>query len=114
MYSRFLKALKFAEEYHKDTLRGRDIKVLELLGNYDEYQIEKEKKTEKFILLNEVLLRIDNIDTEIQGNHRISYFRNLLKSFNYIAIKSDYDADDDRVNFLVSIVKQIMNFEYMN
>lgn len=114
MYNRFLDALENAKEDHKGSIRGRDIEALQLLGDYDTFVELREKPNEKMMLLNELLKKIETIDTELHGNHRLLYFRSILKTLDFTSIDMENNEEIERVNFLLALVKQIMNFEYMN
>lgn len=112
MYKMFLEALERANDFHKHTLRGRDIHILYLLKDTHAFLEAKDKKSEDFLILNEVLIQMNRIDTTLEGNHRFSYFRSIIKNLGFIPTDINYEGEKGRVNFLLSLIKQILNFEY--
>lgn len=114
MYRRFLEAVDKAYEIHKNTLRGDRIKVLKLLGSHKDFKKASHDLSDDFLILNEVLIRLEHVDPSLNGNHRFAYFRSLLKTLGFSPRDLSYSGDLSDVQFILSIIKQILNFEYMD
>lgn len=75
---------------------------------------EKEQKTDDYIIINEVLLRMQSIDYELIGNHRFKYFRSILISNGFIPEEIEYHGIQLTISSIISLIKQILNFEYQD
>lgn len=111
MYSRFQKAYDNAKNELADT-RSDWIKPLILLCDIKLFNKEKKCCSDEYQIISEVLYKLKEINTEKKGYHRFAYFREIVSYIGFLPSEKRYNIDRDVVLFIVSIIKQILNFEY--
>ncbi|MCH4885983.1 hypothetical protein EZV73_00320 [Acidaminobacter sp. JC074] len=111
MYSRFSKAVSNARDYFGNSSRGKTITYLDFLTDINKY---READINEHQMISEILYEIKSIDSNQNGYHRFAYFSDILEFMGFIPDKERYDVNKDDKDFLISVIKQILNFEYQN
>ena len=111
MYTRFTKAVSNASVYFETSSRGKLVAYLDYLTDISKF---KKAEEDQHQMISELLHEMKSIDSNQNGFHRFAYFSGLLDFMGFVPDKTRYDVNEDDLKFLISLIKQILNFEYQN
>lgn len=114
MYRRFLNAIVNFNNQYNGLERGKLSKPLLLITDPILFNDDREQRTDDYLIINEVLLRMQSIDYTLLGNHRFKYFNSILMSNGFIPEEIEFKGNQSTISSIISLIKQILNFEYQD